>query len=293
MPGDWIKVEKLTPNKLEIAALARKLNITQEGAFLQWFRLYCWADEITRDGSVPFLSRCEGDRLARCAPGTCDAMASEEIGWIRPIGDDPADWSRGFYFSNWFRHNGKCSKVRALDAEKKRKCRSDETEPSRFCPDDNGTKTGLEKRREDISTSTDVDVLGKHARRRAQFIKPTLAEVAEYCQARGKGVDPEAWYDHYEANGWKVGMAKTPMQNWKAAVRTWEKNQYGNATPTNSQGTAPASGRSRANQRSGRIRDGDYHDVDLWANEGTDSAPPEQDPGTEVVAPDSAHGKPN
>jgi hypothetical protein len=30
--------------------------------------------------------------------------------------------------------------------------------------------------------------------------------------------------DHYEANGWLVG-GKSPMRDWKAAVRTWEHNE--------------------------------------------------------------------
>ena len=54
------------------------------------------------------------------------------------------------------------------------------------------------------------------------FVKPTLDEVRAYCQQRNKGVDPQKWYDHYTANGWKVG--KNPMKDWKAAVRTWERS---------------------------------------------------------------------
>jgi hypothetical protein len=56
------------------------------------------------------------------------------------------------------------------------------------------------------------------------FVKPTLEEVMEYCKERGNGVDPQQWIDHYTSNGWKVG--KNPMKDWKAAVRTWEKNGF-------------------------------------------------------------------
>jgi hypothetical protein len=57
------------------------------------------------------------------------------------------------------------------------------------------------------------------------FVKPTLVEVQAYCTERGKGVDAQKWFDHYESNGWKVG--RNPMRDWKAAVRKWEGNDYG------------------------------------------------------------------
>lgn len=55
--------------------------------------------------------------------------------------------------------------------------------------------------------------------------KPSLEEVIQYCRDRGNLVDPQKWFDYYSANGWKVG--RNPMRDWRAAVRTWEKNGYG------------------------------------------------------------------
>ena len=54
----------------------------------------------------------------------------------------------------------------------------------------------------------------------AVFIKPYPEEIKAYCIERKNFVDPKRFYDHYEANGWKVG--KNSMKDWKAAVRTWE-----------------------------------------------------------------------
>jgi hypothetical protein len=63
------------------------------------------------------------------------------------------------------------------------------------------------------------------------FVRPTLAEVTDYCHQRGKGIDPEAWYDHYAANGWKCGKGSgKPMKDWQAAVRTWEKMKSAGAS---------------------------------------------------------------
>ena len=58
------------------------------------------------------------------------------------------------------------------------------------------------------------------------FVKPTLEEVRAYCRERANRIDPEAFVDHYESNGWKVG-GKAPMKDWRAAIRNWEKHGYG------------------------------------------------------------------
>jgi hypothetical protein len=58
-----------------------------------------------------------------------------------------------------------------------------------------------------------------------RFIPPSLEEVLAYCSERKNNVDAEKWLDYYTSNGWKVGKVK--MSDWKAAVRTWEKNAKG------------------------------------------------------------------
>jgi len=57
------------------------------------------------------------------------------------------------------------------------------------------------------------------------FIPPTLDEVRAYCQERNNDVDPEKFYDYYTANGWVQGKARKPIKDWKACVRTWERNE--------------------------------------------------------------------
>jgi hypothetical protein len=58
-----------------------------------------------------------------------------------------------------------------------------------------------------------------------RFTPPSLEEVQAYCSERKNNVDAEKWLDYYTSNGWKVGKVK--MSDWKAAVRTWEKNAKG------------------------------------------------------------------
>lgn len=57
-----------------------------------------------------------------------------------------------------------------------------------------------------------------------RFVKPTVEEIKAYCEERKNSVDPDSFFNYYESKGWLIG--KVPMKDWKAAVRTWEKNNY-------------------------------------------------------------------
>ncbi len=65
---------------------------------------------------------------------------------------------------------------------------------------------------------------GGKPQKRKRFIPPTLEEVQAYCIERNNNVDPQRFIDYYTSNGWQVG--KNKMKDWKAAVRTWERNGY-------------------------------------------------------------------
>jgi hypothetical protein len=56
-----------------------------------------------------------------------------------------------------------------------------------------------------------------------RFQKPSLEDVRAYCISRSNKVDPEQFFNFYESKGWVVG--KSPMKDWRAAVRTWEKRE--------------------------------------------------------------------
>lgn len=68
--------------------------------------------------------------------------------------------------------------------------------------------------------SIDKDSIDKSSRK--IFVAPTVEEVQAYCEERNNNVDAQRFVDFYTANGWKVG--RNSMKDWKAAVRTWEKN---------------------------------------------------------------------
>jgi len=49
--------------------------------------------------------------------------------------------------------------------------------------------------------------------------KPTVAEISEYCKAKGYAIDAQHFFNYYEANGWKVG--KNAMKSWQATCANW------------------------------------------------------------------------
>lgn len=78
-----------------------------------------------------------------------------------------------------------------------------------------------------IDKDKDKDiVIVKDKVRAKRFVKPNVEDVIDYCNERNNNVDAEKFYDYYSSNGWKVG--KNSMKDWKASVRTWEKNSDDN-----------------------------------------------------------------
>ena len=84
----------------------------------------------------------------------------------------------------------------------------------------------------EVELDKEIEIKGKPSAR-TRFIPPKREEVQAYCQERQNDVDVERFVDYYTSNGWMVG--KNRMKDWKAAVRTWEKNGYGKSKPKEQQ----------------------------------------------------------
>lgn len=92
-------------------------------------------------------------------------------------------------------------------------CDEDVTNPS--------TQVRLGKVRSDKVRSDKVNNDEKQKR----FSPPTMDDVKAYCAERKNNVDAERFIDYYSSQNWKKANGR-PLEDWKAAVRTWEKNNY-------------------------------------------------------------------
>ncbi|MFR9535100.1 MAG: DUF6291 domain-containing protein [Rikenellaceae bacterium] len=52
-------------------------------------------------------------------------------------------------------------------------------------------------------------------------IPPLLSEVTTFVSENYLDVDPQYFYDYYASNGWMIG--KTPMIDWQATLRNWDR----------------------------------------------------------------------
>jgi hypothetical protein len=81
---------------------------------------------------------------------------------------------------------------------------------------------------------SNTDINNKTIYKKTKFIRPTISEVSDYAKEIGfLTLDAGYFIDHYESNGWLVG--KNKMQDWKAAIRTWKRNECKYNTKTNQQ----------------------------------------------------------
>ena len=57
------------------------------------------------------------------------------------------------------------------------------------------------------------------------FSIPTLSDVRRFCEENGLAVDPERFWNYYEAIDWKLNGQR--ITNWQALLSNWNRNERG------------------------------------------------------------------
>jgi len=95
----------------------------------------------------------------------------------------------------------------------------------------------------------------------AIFIPPKLDEVQIYCLERNNSIDAQAFIDFYQSKGWMVGKSK--MKDWKAAIRTWERNRKDSAQPRQQFKTAFERTMDTAKESIEKYNNGELNRIDI------------------------------
>ena len=116
MAGDWIKVQKDTPDKPEVLAIASRMNLDPDAVVGKLVRIWSWFDTHTVDGNALSVTYALLDRLAGVT-GFAEQMAF--VGWLNQDG-------HVLSLPNFEYHNGETAKKRALGKNRQDKHRSND-----------------------------------------------------------------------------------------------------------------------------------------------------------------------
>jgi hypothetical protein len=146
MAGDWIKVQKDTPDKPEVLAIASRMNLDPDAVVGKLVRIWSWFDTHTVDGNALSVTYALLDRLAGVT-GFAEQMAF--VGWLNQDG-------HVLSLPNFEYHNGETAKKRALGKNRQEKRRSND-ESNANSNASSVTETLPEKRREEKSIKEDKE----------------------------------------------------------------------------------------------------------------------------------------
>lgn len=142
MAGDWIKLQKDTPDKPEVIAIASRLGLDPDAVVGKLVRIWSWYDTHTTDGNALCVTNAFLDRYVGVT-GFAEQM--QLVGWLVERGSS-------LCLPNFDFHNGETAKKRALGKNRSEKHRSNaESNANSNAP--SVTKTSPEKRREEKSNS--------------------------------------------------------------------------------------------------------------------------------------------
>ena len=79
------------------------------------------------------------------------------------------------------------------------------------------------------TTDHTQEIKNKENNNKGRFTPPSVEEVKAYCSERKNRINAEEFVDFYASKGWMVG--KNKMKDWKACVRTWERNRRNKIEP--------------------------------------------------------------
>lgn len=168
LAGDWLKLEYTTPEKPEIFAIAKALNVSIGDALLLCIRVWRWFDANTETGNAPSVTGNDIDTFVGRVGVT---LAMKNVGWMR-------DSDYGLQIPHFDYHMSESGKKRALTQKRVRRLRL-----RNAASVTNVTLRALpEKRREDIKDTPLPPVGGN-----------VCAEVADATNGELRRAIVETW----------------------------------------------------------------------------------------------------
>lgn len=208
-----------------------------------WFKLLCLAGKMNNSGvfimnnRMPYTEKMLSTIFRRKESTVRLALETfETFGMIEIVND-------AITIPNWGKHQSidQLDNKREYMREYMREYRQKQKEIACKTNGKTNSKANVSSVEEEREIEIDKDLIiqrivsqtddnAPQKRKKSVKIPPDIEDVRAYCKERNNNIDPEAFIDFYTAKGWKIG--KAPMKDWKAAVRTWERNRKDNTSTT-------------------------------------------------------------
>lgn len=218
MAGDWIKLQKDTPDKPEVLAIASRMDLDPDAVVGKLVRIWSWFDTHTVDGNALSVTYSLLDRLAGVT-GFAEQMAF--VGWLNQDG-------HVLSLPNFDFHNGQSAKKRAQGKDRQDKHRSsDKSNAKSNAP--SVTKTSPEKRREEKSIEIHKEKATAvacpdfvDAQVWTDFLSIRKAKKAPMTETALKGIEREA-----KKAGWSLEkvISECVTRGWQSFKADWVKEK--------------------------------------------------------------------
>lgn len=227
----WIKIATEVFDNRKIKQIERMPE--GDAIIVIWFKLLCLAGTCNKNGmiylteEIPYTEEMLATEFGMEQPQRFNVLklalrTFEQFKMIEII-------DNVFYISSWEKYQNTQALEKIREQTRLRVAKHRDTQKQISCNvtvTENVTQCNAIDIDKDIDKEIDkeIDKDIKH-KKNSHFVPPTLEEVQAYCNERNNSINAEQFIDHYTANGWIQGKGK-PIKDWKAAVRTWERNNF-------------------------------------------------------------------
>ncbi len=220
---EWFKFPTKTTGAPEYAH-------AKPAAKLAWLRVLCYCAQQENGGLIPDAAGwSDGQWIEVCGVRKRDVMDAEPL--LTAVGGHITVW--GYPQESQFQKVAASEAGKAAATARWRKVREDAAgDAARIAPGNadgnpasnagaDAVRNAEQKEGTEGSEGLEKREGGGIANAPA---RPRLPEILEYAEAQGIREDwAQAFFDHYEGNGWRVGGL--PINSWQARLRKWVREE--------------------------------------------------------------------
>lgn len=214
------------PNRIikESIRTSKSVNAMTDFQFRLWTYLITYVDDFGRGSADPDLLKGFVFPRRKSVTEATIGKTLAELATIGSIVLYEVDGESYLYFPNWGEHQRVQTKKSKFPAPS---CDLHKSTVDHGGPRKSTVSHGLNPIQSESESESESNPKESKTRVTTRFTPPSVEEVQAYCTQRGNNVDAQRFCDFYTSKGWKIG--KNNMQDWRAAIRTWEQKnrEYG------------------------------------------------------------------